>query len=88
MSCCEFVQELKGPPQKGASTKAGTQLAEGNGDQLDSWLPGSITTLQKGQLNPALYEYTYSCAWRYSHLSQDMDVNTALRKLAHLAASA
>ena len=73
---------------KGASTKAGTQLADRNWDQLDSWLPRSITTLQKGKLNPALYEYAYSWFWRYNHLSQDMDVAKALHKLGCLAAPA
>ena len=73
---------------KGASTKAGTQLADRNWDQLDSWLPRSITTLQKGKLNPALYEYAHSWFWRYTHLSQDMDVAKALHKLGRLAAPA
>ena len=36
-------------------TCTGTQFADRNWDQLDSWLPRSITTLQKGKLNPALY---------------------------------
>ena len=39
-------------------------------------------------MNPALYEYAYSWFWRYTHLSQDMDVAKVLHKLGRLAAPA
>ena len=58
-------------------TYIGAQLTDRN---WDHWLPSSLTTLQKGKLNPALYVYTYSWAWRYSHPSQDVEVDAALRK--------